>query len=79
MTKVRAKNKSEKKEKAYTPEILIKAVDECINEETNCYKAAKKYDIPRSTINNYILNQNIGFKIGRPPQFSKAQEQLIVK
>ena len=43
------------------------------------YKAAKKYDIPRSTINNHLLNRNIGFKIGRPPQFSKAQEQLIVK
>ena len=38
MTKVRAKNEPKKKEKAYTPEILIKAVDECINEETNCIR-----------------------------------------
>ena len=54
--------------------LAIKAVHENI---LTAYKASKLYEIHRGTLSNHLNNKSVSTVRGRPPRFSKEQEDSL--
>lgn len=68
-----------KREKRYTKESLLKAVEAVRSKKINCYKASEIFGIPRTTLQAHITGTR-GAKMpraGKPPVFSRNQETHI--
>ena len=64
--------------RTYTEEGLTMAVVSVRDLGTSFYKAAKLYNVPETTIKNYLRNPDF-HKMGSPCKFTQEEERLIVE
>ena len=65
----------------YSQEALDQALEEVRGGKLSIRAAAKTYDVPRSTISDYLRGNSVeGCSLGRPPALpTKVEESLVTK
>ena len=67
------RNYVKKRQKKYTPEDMVLAINEVIDEGKSVAKVCKKYDIPYETLRGQISGDH-GLHQGRPKQLNDSEE-----
>ena len=65
--------------KSYSVNQLKEAIKMVKLNKMTATQASKKFKIPRTTINNHVIGNTCGFKVGRPTLFSYTEEFMLVK